>query len=110
VTDRTEDVARGIVQEHIDWHRHGRPRPTGGFPPEFFADELQQAIASALRDEREAARREEVEACVATAMEVANFGDLRWEELTRDYGQPRYDLLARIVDAIRSRRPHPPVR
>ena len=44
--------AREIVLDYIKWNREGRPRPTHGFPPEYFADDLVEHIAMALCEAR----------------------------------------------------------
>lgn len=48
-----KDRALAIVREHISWHRLGRPMPIGGFPAEYFADELVEEIAKAICEARE---------------------------------------------------------
>lgn len=55
-THETE-TAHQIVLEHIDWMRNGRPKPIGGFPPEYYADELADEIAQALASVRESCTR-----------------------------------------------------
>lgn len=43
----------------------------------------------------------ERERCARIAESVGNYGDYKREELTKDYGQPRFDLMHDIVAAIR---------
>lgn len=50
-------------------------------------------IAEAILAERER--------CAKIAESVGNYGDYKREELTKDYGQPRFDLMHDIVAAIR---------
>lgn len=57
------------------------------------------AIARALM----AAEAREREACAFAAEKVGSFGDCRRDELTANYGQPRYDLMHAIIAAIRKR-------
>jgi hypothetical protein len=61
------------------------------------AEERIAALEGALTREREG--------CVQTALVVGNFGDYERGELTPDYGQPRFDMMNEIVEAIRSRSP-----
>lgn len=42
------------------------------------------------------------ERCATIAETVGNFGDYQRHELTADYGQPRYDMMVAIADAIRA--------
>lgn len=50
----TEDwrEAERIVMDFLKWNRDSKPRPMHGFPPEYFADDLMEAIADALRKAR----------------------------------------------------------
>jgi hypothetical protein len=50
----------------------------------------------------EDAREQALEEAATVALRVGNFGDYRRDELTADFGQPRFDLMNSIVDAIRS--------
>lgn len=50
----------------------------------------------------EAALAAERERCAKVAERVGNFGDYRREELTADFGQPRFDMMHAIIAAIRS--------
>ena len=50
-------------------------------------------IARAILKERER--------CARIAESVGSYGDYKREELTKDYGQPRFDLMHDIVAAIR---------
>lgn len=42
----------------------------------------------------------ERERCARIAESVGNFGDYKRDELTKDYGQPRFDMMHEIVRAI----------
>ena len=53
-----------------------------------------EAIARAIMAERER--------CAKVAEWVGNFGDYKRDELTKDYGQPRFDMMNDIIDAIRN--------
>ncbi len=59
---------------------------------------LINAVLAALMAERER--------CAQIAEQVGNFGDYKREELTKDYGQPRFDMMSEIAAAIRT--PHLP--
>lgn len=48
MTSKNERIATKIVDDHIAWHRTGRPRPIGGFPADYFADWLEENIRNAL--------------------------------------------------------------
>jgi len=56
-------------------------------------EEVRETIARAILQERER--------CARIAESVGNYGDYKREELTKDYGQPRFDLMNDIVSAIR---------
>ena len=58
---------------------------------------LTEAIARAILAER---RRERAR-CAKIVEQVGNFGDYCRDELTPDYGQPRFDLMTEIAAAIR---------
>jgi len=51
--------------------------------------------------------REGVEAAAVEAERVGNFGDYRRDELTADFGQPRFDMMHKIIAAIRALTPKP---
>lgn len=48
------------------------------------------------------ARAQVREECARIALRVGNFGDFQRHELTEDCGQPRFDMMTAIVEAIRS--------
>lgn len=50
----------------------------------------------------EAALSAERERCAKVAERVGNFGDYKREELTADFGQPRFDMMHEIAAAIRA--------
>jgi len=80
--DLADERALALVKEHIDWHHHGRPKPTGGFPPEYFADWLIDNIATALR-------------------EAAERGDKRIEARLRDPDEAMVEAMAdAFADAL----------
>jgi hypothetical protein len=54
-----------------------------------------------LRAERDAAAQNMQERCWKAALECGNFGDYKREELTAEYGQPRFDMMHSIVNRIR---------
>ena len=62
-------------------------------------------IASALT--AEAQRDGAYEECAKIAERVGNFGDYKREELTSDFGQPRFDMMQSIASAIRAARLKP---
>ncbi len=41
------------------------------------------------------------ERCAKAALACGNFGDYKREELTPEYGQPRFDMMHSIVNRIR---------
>lgn len=43
-----------------------------------------------------------IEECIAAALGVGNFGHLRHEELTTDFGRPRFDMMNEVVEALRA--------
>ncbi|TIT90357.1 MAG: hypothetical protein E5W41_00060 [Mesorhizobium sp.] len=49
----------------------------------------------------DAAIAAERERCIEAARKAGNFGDYSREELTADYGQPRWDMMHDIISAIR---------
>ena len=51
--------------------------------------------------------REGVEDAAVEAERVGNFGDYRRDELTADFGQPRFDMMHKIIAAIRALTPKP---
>ena len=51
--------------------------------------------------------REAIEAAAAEAERVGNFGDYGRDELTADFGQPRFDMMHKIIAAIRALTPKP---
>lgn len=50
--------------------------------------------------ESKAGFEEGVKAALEKCKEVGNFGDYKREELTADFGQPRFDLLTDIIAAL----------
>lgn len=95
MTDIPEDIlaeAIGLVtkigarQEATAVEKLGHLIPLG----EWAAD----AIARAILAERER--------CARRAEQVGSFGDYTRDELTKDYGQPRFDMMSEIIDAIRT--------
>lgn len=48
------------------------------------------------------ARTKALEEAAGVVMRVGNFGDYKREELTPDFGQPRFDMMNDIASAIRS--------
>ena len=71
-------------------------------------DDVMEAAYEAMKDPTGGAARciarailAERERCARIAESVGNYGDYRREELTKDYGQPRFDLMHDIVAAIR---------
>lgn len=49
----------------------------------------------------DAAIAAERERCIEAARKAGNFGDYSREELTADFGQPRWDMMHDIISAIR---------
>jgi len=47
-------------------------------------------------------KEETIEECARIAEQTGNFGDYRRDELTADYGQPKFDMMNAIASAIRS--------
>jgi hypothetical protein len=43
-----------------------------------------------------------VEAAIQAVERVGNFGDLKREELTQEFGQPRFDMMHQILATLRS--------
>ncbi|MEP0149961.1 hypothetical protein [Roseibium sp.] len=56
----------------------------------------------ALSQARAEGRREGLEEAAKAVEGVGNFGDYRRDELTKDYGQPRFDMMHDIIAAIRA--------
>ena len=46
-----------------------------------------------------------IEAAIAAAERVGSFGDYKREELTEDYGQPRFDMMHDIIASLRALAP-----
>lgn len=58
----------------------------------FYAAEIAKIRAEAEKDMREK--------CIQAALSCGNFGDYKREELTPEYGQPRFDMMHSIVNRI----------
>lgn len=55
-----------------------------------------------IRSTAKQARADAIETCAKIAECCGNFGDYTRDELTPDYGQPRFDLVRKIASAIRA--------
>lgn len=82
MTDIPEDVMKSAREAHAE------------FAKSSVRDNLTVIIARAILAERER--------CARIAESVGNYGDYKREELTKDYGQPRFDLMHEIAAKIRS--------
>jgi hypothetical protein len=112
---RLIDFARAHLtsQDAINILFDGPPSPEGGRLVEVETDDGKSIKAGewierpdglwALRILTSQAWREEVlEEAEKAAIDVGNFGDLTREELTEDFGKPRFDMMQKIVAAIRA--------
>lgn len=61
-----------------------------------------ESAGSFESDSVEMSAEEMREACLRAAEQVGNFGDYKREELTTDYGQPKFDMMHAIIEAIRA--------
>jgi hypothetical protein len=43
---------------------------------------------------------EAIEACIQAVRQTGNFGDYKREELTADYGRPKFDMMNAIINAL----------
>lgn len=70
----------------------------------IYDDELSKAKSKLAAAESSLSRikEETIEECARIAEQTGNFGDYRRDELTADYGQPRFDMMNAIASAIRS--------
>jgi hypothetical protein len=59
-----------------------------------------------LRAKLETVEAETRERAISAAEHVGSFGDYTRDELTADYGQPRFDMMNDIIAAIRNLEPH----
>lgn len=62
-------------------------------------DELAAALQSA--------RNQGIEEAAKVAEKTGNFGDYMRDELTPDYGQPKFDMMTDIAAAIRALKEQP---
>ncbi len=82
---------RWVCEAHPDKDFPHDDCPGPGMPEAM----LSSAPASPVRE-----REKIIEECINAAREMGNFGDYRRDELTANYGQPRFDMMNDIIAAI----------
>ena len=66
------------------------------------ACEWRDVKITALEAQLARAREDTIAECISVIERVGNWGDYKRDELTKDFGQPRFDMWTEIVEALRS--------
>ena len=66
------------------------------------ACEWRDVKITALEAQLARAREDTIAECISVIERVGNWGDYKRDELTKDFGQPSFDMWTEIVEALRS--------